>query len=173
MIHIGTYIYTTYIICSIHISSLSCLAYCSAHTCGISKWDTLDSCISVSSYTYDTYRYLYIYYIYHMQSTYKYLVVLGPLQCTYLRKPHVGSYISYISLYKLVNKRSNTELGNTQSAPRGGEEERLCAIYLYHLTHTIYIICSLYISLLSCLAHCSAHTCGISKWDILDSSISV
>jgi len=27
----------------------------------------------------------------------------------------------------LDNKRSDTDLGNTQSAPRGGERERLCA----------------------------------------------
>jgi len=31
-----------------------------------------------------------------------------------------------IFLYKLVNKRSDTGLGNTQSAPRGGERATVC-----------------------------------------------
>jgi len=29
-------------------------------------------------------------------------------------------------LYKLVNKGSDTDLGNTQSAPRGGERATVC-----------------------------------------------
>ena len=42
---------------------------------------------------------------------------MRPSTCTYTH------YIYY--LHKLVHKRSATDFGNTQSAPRGGERERL------------------------------------------------
>jgi len=29
----------------------------------------------------------------------------------------------FLYIYKLVNQKSNTDLGNTQSAPRGGESD--------------------------------------------------
>jgi len=40
---------------------------------------------------------------------------------------YLRSYGYKYYLYKLVNTRSDTDFGNTQSAPRGGERERLCA----------------------------------------------
>jgi len=33
-----------------------------------------------------------------------------------------------VFIYKLVNRRSDTDLGNTTSAPRGGETVTVCAI---------------------------------------------
>ena len=41
-------------------------------------------------------------------------------------KAHSVAQKVIIYIYKLVNKRSDTDLGNTQSAPRGGERSTVC-----------------------------------------------